>query len=132
MMILGVDREGKAQAGVPNQSGAADMITLMVFDEKTQECTLLCLNRDTMVYMPKLNEYGKEVGTRYGQLALSHSYGTGLEDSCENTRKTVSALLNGVEIDHYYAMNMDAISTTSEKQPKIGEIIFSVKEVTKL
>lgn len=125
MMILGVDREGKAQAGVPNQSGAADMITLMVFDEKTQECTLLCLNRDTMVYMPKLNEYGKEVGTRYGQLALSHSYGTGLEDSCENTRKTVSALLNGVEIDHYYAMNMDAISMLNDA---VGGVTVTVND----
>lgn len=125
MMVLGVDREGKAEAGEPNHGYAVDMVTLMVFDEQTQECTLVCLNRDTMLEMPALNEYGREVGTYYGQLALSHTYGTGVEDSCENTRKTVSNFLYGITIDHYYAMNMDAIALLNDA---VGGVTVTVTD----
>lgn len=125
VMILGIEREGKAVAHEMNKGYSADMITLMVFDEQTRECTLLCLNRDTMVMMPGLNEYGREDSTYYGQLAISHTFGTGLEDSCENTRKTVSRLLNGITIDHYYAMNMDAIALLNDA---VGGVTVTVTD----
>ena len=82
VMILGVDQEGKVVASEePNHGNAVDMITLLVFDEQEEIVNLLAINRDTMVEMPRLNEFGRETGTRFAQLALSHTYGHGVEDS---------------------------------------------------
>ena len=50
---------------------------------------------------------GEPAGTMTGQLALAHTYGSGEEDSCENTVLAVENLLYGVEVDHYVSMTMD-------------------------
>ena len=86
---------------------------------------MLHLNRDTMLEMPVLGLGGREAGTYHGQLALSHTYGSGLEDSCENVRKTVSNFLYGITIDHYVAMNMDAISILNDE---VGGVTVYVTE----
>ena len=50
----------------------------------------------------------------YAQLAYAHTYGTGMEDSCENMKKTVSKLLGGVAIDYYVSMNVEAIAPLND------------------
>ena len=115
VMVIGIDRFGVVKdSNSYNNRGAADMVSLLIFDETNEKCDILCLNRDTMLEMPVLGLGGKEAGTVYQQLALSHTYGSGLEDSCENTRKTVSNLLYGIDIDHYVSMNMDAIGILND------------------
>ena len=110
MMVLGIDRSGPVESShyFRNQ-GAADSILLLIFDETSEECSVLCLNRDTMVTMDVLGVRGEYAGTAYGQLALAHTYGEGLEDSCENMKSTLEKFLPGLTIDCYVAMNMDAI-----------------------
>ena len=126
MMVLGIDQYGPvAASGSYNNKGAADMVMLLIFDEKNQEVSVLYLNRDMMVEMPVLGIGGKQAGTYYGQLALSHTYGSGLEDSCENTRQTVSDLLYGMTIDHYVAMNMDAITILNDA---VGGVTVTVTD----
>lgn len=115
ILLMGIDKEGKVQASLePNHGNAVDMVSLLVFDEKNESCTVLNINRDTMLEMPMLNDAGREAGTFFGQLAYSHTYGTGVEDSCENTKKAVSNLLYGITIDYYIAMNMDAIAILND------------------
>ena len=110
VMLVGIDQFGEmVSSGSYNNSGAADMVTLLIFDETNQETRVLCLNRDTMMNIPVLGIGGKPAGTIYAQLALSHTYGSGLEDSCENTKKAVSDFLYGLTIDYYVTLNMDAI-----------------------
>ena len=115
VLVIGVDQYGPvAHSGSYNNKGAADMVALMLFDEKNETYTVVGLNRDTMVDMPVLGIGGKVAGTQNAQLALSHTQGSGLEDSCENVRKTVSDLLYGLNIDYYMSMNMDAISALND------------------
>lgn len=114
VMLLGIDRTGEVTGDDADRGYAADMIALMIFDEQTRKSTMLCLNRDTMVMMPGLNANGMRDGTYYGQLALSHTFGNGRDDSCENVRETVSNMLNGIRIDYYIAMNMDAIAVLND------------------
>lgn len=115
VLVMGIDQYGPVEdSGTYSNTGAADMVMLLIFDEKAQVCNVLHLNRDTMLEMPVLGIGGKEAGTYFGQLALSHTYGSGLKDSCENTRKTVSNFLYGITIDYYVAMNMDAISILND------------------
>lgn len=115
MLLMGIDEFGPVtKSDSYKNTGEADMVALVIFDETNKQIDLLCLNRDTMMEMPVLGVGGKYAGTKYGQLALSHTYGTGLEDSCENTKKAVSDFLYGVDISHYVAMNMDAIALLND------------------
>ena len=114
-LLMGIDRFGPMEdSGAYNNDGEADAIMLLVFDKKQETIRVLALNRDTMVEMPVLGIGGRQAGTAYGQLALAHTYGSGLKDSCENVRKTVSDLLLHIEIDHYIAMNMDGIALLND------------------
>jgi len=115
VMALGIDERGPVQSSDSYRNhGESDAVILMILDHKEESCTLLCLNRDTMVNMPVLGLGGKKAGTFYGQLALAHTYGDGLHNSCENTRQTISDLLGGITIDHYVAMNMEGISILND------------------
>ena len=115
VLVMGIDRYGAVEdSGYYQNVGASDMNILLIFDEVTKNCSVLHLNRDTMLEMPVLGLGGKKAGTYYGQLALSHTYGTGLADSCENTKEAVSNFLYGIEIDYYVAMHMDAISILND------------------
>jgi len=125
VLLMGINQTGKVKPTEYNRGGAVDMLTLMVFDKKTKTCNLLSLNRDMMVSMPALNMEGRAVGTYYGQLAYSHTYGDGMKDSCENVRKTVSKLLNGIPIDYYFALNLDAIALFNDA---VGGVTVTVED----
>ena len=126
VMIIGVDQLGPAQdSGSYNNGGLADVISLLIFDKTNRNCRILQLNRDTMVNVRVLGIGGKYAGTMYGQLALSHMYGSGLKDSCENTRDTVSDFLYGLYIDYYVSMNMDAIRIITDE---VGGVKVDVQD----
>lgn len=114
VLVMGINQHGPVVPTAYNAGGAADMLMLLIFDEQTQICNVLSLNRDLMVDMPMLNQHGREVGVYYGQLAYSHTYGDGMTDSCLNVRKTVSNLFYGLQIDYYLSMNMDAIAVLND------------------
>lgn len=126
MLVMGIDQTGPVtDSGSYRNPGAADLVALLIFDEKTRECNVLCLNRDTMLEMPVLGIGGKQAGTAYGQLALAHTYGGGLEDSCENTVETVSNFLNKIRIDYYISVNMDAIPLVNDA---VGGVTVQVED----
>ena len=110
MLVLGIDQYGPVESSnYYRNNGAADSVMLLVFDETNKDCTVLYLNRDTMLDMDVLGVRGEYAGTTYGQLALAHTYGTGMEDSCENVKNTLMNFMHGLTVDYYVAMNMDAI-----------------------
>ena len=126
MMVLGIDRNGPVQSSNDHRNdGAADSVMLLVFNETAKECTVLCLNRDTMLAMDTLGARGEYAGTFYGQLALAHTYGTGLEDSCVNTKNTLMNFIHGMTIDYYVAMNMDALPVLNDA---VGGVTVNVKD----
>lgn len=125
-LIMGIDREGAVEdSGFSRNNGDADVVVLAVFDENEKTYDLVCLNRDTMVEMPVLDIRGKSAGTEIHQLALSHTYGSGLSDSCENTKKTVSEFLYGLEIDYYLSMNMDTVGILNDA---VGGVTVNVTD----
>lgn len=126
LLIMGIDEEGPVKAsGSYRNSGEVDMAALVVLDQTDESYSILCLNRDTMLNMPVLGVDGSPAGTFYGQLALSHTYGSGLEDSAENTREAISAFLHDLTIDYYVAMNMDAISILNDA---VGGVTVNVAD----
>ena len=109
VLFLGLDKyEGMSHADYLNDQ-QADFLLLLVLDRQEQICTPIQLNRDTMTEIQILGVTGDPAGTFEGQLALSHTYGSGEEDSCENSVLAVSKLLYGMDIDHYVSMTMDGV-----------------------
>ncbi len=114
LLILGIDDETVTESSASRNGGQADFITLAVFDPAEERCTLLQLNRDTMADVPVPDGRGGVARFAWEQLALAHTYGNGLEKSCEYTAEAVSRLLYNVEIDDYLALTMDAIPVLND------------------
>ena len=125
ILLMGMNQAGAIHPEEPNQATPADMVALVVIDEKAGNWTVLNLNRDTQVDMPVLDAKGKEIGAMKDSLSMAHVYGTGMEDSCENVKKTVSNFLGGVNIDYYIAMNVDAIAMLNDA---VGGVTVNVTE----
>ena len=126
IMVLGIDRYGVVEdSGSYNNPCDADMIALLIIDEANEQYNILYLNRDTMLDMPVLGIGGREAGTYYGQLALAHTYGSGLKDSCENVCKTLEAYLPGLTVDYYVSMRMDAIAILNDA---VGGVTVMVED----
>ncbi|MCD7943470.1 MAG: LCP family protein [Clostridia bacterium] len=110
MLLLGIDNTGEmVSSGSYINDGQSDFITVIVLDEDEDTYALLQINRDTMTEVRQLGVGGNVVKTTVMQIALSHSYGDGMEDSCENSIIAVENFLCGVSLDHYLAMNMTAV-----------------------
>lgn len=114
VLLLGVDKfEGETPEGYINNQ-QADFLLLLVMDKQHETCTPIQLNRDTMTQIQILGVTGEPAGTFTGQLALAHTYGSGEEDSCENTVLAVENLLYGMEIDHYVSLTMDGVALLND------------------
>lgn len=114
VLLLGVDKfEGETPEGYVNNQ-QADFLLLLVMDKQNETCTPIQLNRDTMTQIQILGVTGEPAGTFTGQLALAHTYGSGEEDSCENTVLAVENLLYGVGIDHYVSLTMDGVALLND------------------
>lgn len=126
LMVAGIDETGPVQDSASyNNSGEADMVSLLIFSDEKKKVDIITLNRDTMMDIPVLGLGGKPAGTIKGQLALAHTYGSGLKDSSENLRSAVSDFLYDIDIDYYVTMNMDAISILNDG---VGGVTVTVKE----
>lgn len=119
-LMIGLDQtEPMKESESYNNSVQADFLLLAIFDEKENTTTILHINRDTMAEIPVLGVNGQPAGTITGQLALSHTYGSGLQDSCMNTVTALSDFLYGIKINHYVAMTMGAV-------PYINDLVGGV------
>jgi LCP family protein required for cell wall assembly len=126
MLVMGIDEFGPmAPSNTMGNPGAADMLMLLIFDERNAQTRVLALNRDTMMDVGVLGIGGKKAGTTFAQLATAYTYGSGMEDSCENTRDTVSRFLYGITIDHYLSANMDAVSIMNDA---VGGVTVTVQD----
>ena len=115
VLVMGVDKYAAQTSGDNyNQQQQADFLLLLVVDRTAGICRVLPLNRDTMTEITALGLAGEQVGTFNGQLALSHTYGSGGLDSARNTGRAVSSLLYGVDIDHVMAFTMDAVPVIND------------------
>ena len=126
VLVEGIDEEGPVKdSGSYRNFGEVDMVSLVILDHTAQQYHIVSINRDTMVDMPVLGLGGKPAGSFYGQLALAHTYGSGMADSAENVLTAVSDLLYGLHIDYYVALNMDAIGMLNDA---VGGVTVEVTE----
>ncbi len=140
LLVIGIDQteETFLEAQDYVNDGRADFLLLLVFDPSTKSCRALQINRDAMTDIPTLGMDGRQIGTVYGQLALSHTVGSGGSDSCEVTRDAVEGFLLDTPIDHFLSLTMDALpilndavgGVTLTSLDNFGEDFSAGEEVT--
>ncbi len=125
LLIIGVDDPELVEYETARNTAQADLLLLAVFDSEKKTCTILQLNRDTMSDVPTLDKEGNYVGLVNEQLALAHTYGNGLEKSCENTVYAVSNFLYGIGIDNYFSLTMDAVPILNDL---VGGVTVTIED----
>lgn len=126
-LFIGID---KYEAAIRNQHGyrnteQSDALFLLAVNHENDTYSIIHINRDTMAKIRMLDLNGDPYNDYEGQLALSHTYGSGREDSCENTVWSVSDYLYGLQIDHYASVSMDAVSVLNDD---IGGVKLTVSD----
>ncbi|MBQ0011927.1 MAG: LCP family protein [Clostridiales bacterium] len=111
ILCMGIDSNGEAQEREGNRNDdQVDVLLLLVLNHEEKTYRVLEINRDTMTDIPKIGTTGDRLGTTVAQIALSHTYGSGLQDSCEYTCEALSNLLMGEKIQHYITLKLDSIA----------------------
>lgn len=111
-LLLGVD-SGSGRDARERLGGQADVLLLLVVDHNERTYRILQINRDTMTQVSVLSN-DTITGEIFTPICLSHGYGDGGANSCENTVRAVRYLLSGVKVDGYAAINMDSIGMLND------------------
>ncbi|MBR0303471.1 MAG: LCP family protein [Clostridia bacterium] len=113
--FIGVDKETLGtEEGREHSAGQSDVNMIFAFDTKNGDISFILIPRDTMVDIDILNSSGDRIGISEEQLCLSYAYGDGRERSCENVLVSMERLLFGIEIDNYYALDLDGIGVLND------------------
>ena len=110
ILCIGVDTKGEMEAqDVAGKGGDADALFLVAQDAAKDEAQIVLIPRNTMTEIEVFDYFGNPIGTETKQLTLAYAFGDGREKSCELTVGALSKLLFGLQIDGYFAVNMDSI-----------------------
>lgn len=117
-LVLGLDRYDGDTTAASHESGVqTDFLMVMVFDNETKQSTAIQINRDTITKVNKLGVGGTSVVDSFQtQIALAYNFANVENEKirCRNTRDSVQYLLDGVKIDHYFALTMDAVAVSCD------------------
>lgn len=122
-LFFGVDSDSASD--LEQNKFHCDVLLLIVLDRAQERVTILQLDRDSMVDMDEIDGEGNFVQRRTLQLSFAYYFGDGGKKSCENTVKTVSDLLYGVDIDGYIELRMDAIAPLNDL---VGGVTVTIED----
>ena len=127
LLVIGIDTFSTDEDSLDsyNNDKCADFLALFVFDRAQKRYSVIHINRDTITEVNVLGVGGQKVGTVQEQIALSHTYGSGLEDSCRNTARAVSKIFGGMRIDRYVSLTMDAVAALNDA---VGGVTLTVMD----
>ena len=114
VLVMGVDKTLRSDAGGFRNGGQADFLLMLLIDNENKVIVPLQIDRDTMTEIAVLGVLGSKAGTRNAQICLSHGFGDGKAQSCLLTQEAVRNLLLGIEIDYYFAMELDGIQSLND------------------
>lgn len=115
-LVFGLDKyKGSASAEAHESGVQADFLMLFVFDNDKKQSEAIQINRDTMTKINKLGIGGVEVDSSVAQIALAYNYASDNDKvKCRNVKDSVEYLLNGVKVDRYLSLTMDAVPASCE------------------
>ena len=106
-LFLGVDDEGLDRTSY-GKGGRTDTILLLV--RRDEELRILEISRDTMTEVDTYDAAGDYLSTGVMQLNMQYSFGDSPRRSAHLTKRAVSNLLKGAEIDGAIALDMSGIA----------------------
>ena len=112
-VIAGTDGGG-VDKGENFNGDLADFVTLLVIDNTTEKFAFYPISRNTMVYVPVMNEDGDIQDFAYEQLCTAHWYGHDENERNYNLAEATSEAVGGLEIDGYYVLNMKDVGTVND------------------
>lgn len=114
-LVLGLDDfyDGNESLSYQNTK-CADFILVLAMDKNNKSIKVLQIDRDTIVPIRKLDIHGNTIGYSDSQIALSHTYGSGKEDSIRNTLYSVRKLLFGLNVTDSISFTMDAVKEIND------------------
>lgn len=125
LLLMGLDSfAGESLEGYVNDD-RADFLMLLLLDRDAGTCTSLHIDRDTMAEIQVIGVAGQVLRTETAQLALAHTYGSGMQDSCLYTAQAVSAFLYETPVDHYLSLTMDAVQLLNDE---VGGVTLTVMD----
>ena len=108
LLLIGTDNyiDDDKQIGddFPYNFNLADFLVILVFDHSNKTVTPFQICRDAMCDVTVTSG-----ATRQMQITLSHTYGSGKEDSAINTRNAVEGLLYWVPVDYFLTFTMETV-----------------------
>lgn len=125
LLLIGTDREEGSTGYGARQGGQADFLLLVVIDDNEKAVHQLQIDRDTITAVETLGVLGNPVGTKQMQICLAHAFGVTPEDNCQSVLKAVENLLEGIEIDHYFCMEMGSIGKLNDA---LGGVTVTLNE----
>ena len=106
-LFLGVDDAGQSYEDY-GRGGRTDTMLLLVKDGS--DVRILEISRDTMTEVDAYDTAGDYLSTGVMQINMQYAFGDSPRRSAYLTKRTVSRLLGGVEIDGAIALNMSGIA----------------------
>ena len=89
--------------------GEADANFLCVFNPKTKQLDVICLNRNSMIDIDFYNEEGIYLVRQKAQLTLQHGFGINKEQGSELQVAAVQRLMRGIPINGHIAVDMQVV-----------------------
>lgn len=105
--------------------GEADANFLCIFNPKTKELSVVCLNRNSMVDIDFYNEDGIYLVREQAQLALQHGFGQDKEQGSVLQMEAVQRLMRGIPIHGHIAVDM---SVVEQMNHAVGGVTVTVLE----
>lgn len=126
-LLMGVDKfeDNLSDPSYFVNDQCSDFLMLLAVDTRNEKVSEILINRDTMANVGLIGIDGDSIGTKKLPIALSHTYGSGREDSCQNTLKAVSNLFYDLPIEKYYCVTMDAVPVLTDA---LGGVNVYVKD----
>ncbi len=125
-LLIGEDKEGEIVKNYSYRNDSqADFLAYLIVDDNTKSYSVIHINRDTWADVDVLGIGGGKIETIQAQIALSHTYGDGIDISCKNTARSVSSLFFGLPVDHYVSLRLNAISIINDY---VGGVTLTIPE----
>ena len=115
ILCVGLDSEEYSIYDSYRNNELADCIVLLAYNKTNNTVLPIQINRDTMCDYHVLGIGGKITNDTFGQIALSHSYGSGDMQSLVNVKDAVSNLMCNIKIDYYISLTMNAVAKVNDK-----------------
>ena len=121
-LIIGTDAGGEF-VDEKHSGSLADFLALLIIDNTTQKFGIIQIDRNTMVPMGELAGFDDDGEEVQQQLCLAHWYGENDAQRNDNTVLAVSTLFGYLDVDNYYAINMEDMGRVNDA---IGGVVVDI------